>query len=115
MESYSTVSSQVGTQYELHPLVRTVSFLSDTHTKLIVAEVCGVTANIQVEHIWQSCSWVRHHDEVGQKSEPMIRVRVVQYVVPSGPMVHFWLWNELYQLFGHLSPVQKERPQVNAQ
>lgn len=67
-----------------------------------------MTTKIQVEQSWQPCSRISHHDEVGQGTEPMIWVSVVQYVVASGPVVHFGLRNEPHHVLGHLSPAHKE-------
>lgn len=85
-----------------------VQSFSNTHTKLIIAEVHCMTTEIQEERSWQSCSRISHCDEVGQGTEPMIWVSIVQYVVASGPAAHFRLWNEPRHVPGHLSPAHKK-------
>lgn len=67
-----------------------------------------MTTNIQVEYSWQPCLTVSHHNEVGLGTKPMIHISVVQHVVASGPVMHFWLRNEPQHILGHLSPVHKE-------
>jgi len=75
-----------------------------THTELVVAEIHGMAVNIQVEHSWQPCLGVCHHEEVGQGTKPVIWVSVVKYVVPSSPVAHLWLWHKRHHLLGHLTP-----------